>query len=157
MKVISAEAAAALVQDGWTIATAGFSSSGIPEAVTDALERRFLACGEPRNLTLMHAAGQGNRTTIGKAGGTGTAHFAHPGMTRRVIGGHWGGSIRLADMAMAGEIEGYNLPQGVISQLFRAIAGGKPGLYRRSDCILLWIPATTVVALAGEIPNLWSI
>jgi propionate CoA-transferase len=127
MQIISADAAASLVQDGWTVATAGFSSSGIPEAVTEALERRFLTSGAPRDLTLIHAAGQGNRT-VNKAGGTGVAHFAHSGMTRRVIGGHWGGSTRLADMAMAGEIEGYNLPQGVISQLYRATAGGKLGL-----------------------------
>ena len=106
MQIISADAAAALVQNGWTVATAGFSSSGIPEAVTAALERRFLTSGAPRGLTLMHAAGQGNRT-IDKAGATGVAHFAHSGMTRRVIGGHWGGSARLAEMAMAGEIEGY--------------------------------------------------
>lgn len=128
MQVITADAAAALVQDGWAVATAGFSSSGLPEAITDAIERRFLATGTPRGLTLIHAAGQGNRTTIGRTGGTGMAHFAHTGMLRRAIAGHWGGSPRLAAMAMAGEVEGYNLPQGVVSQLFRARAGGKPGI-----------------------------
>lgn len=128
MKIVSATDAAALIQSDWTVATAGFSSSGLALAVTGALERRFLTSGLPRDLTLVHAAGQGNRTQIGNGQTGGDAHFAHDGMVKRVISGHWGGSIRLAEMASEGKIDGYNLPQGVISQLFRAIAGAKPGL-----------------------------
>lgn len=128
MKIMSATDAANLVQPGWTIATAGFSSSGLALAVTAAIERRFLASGQPHDLTLVHAAGQGNRSGIGNGIEGGDAHFAHDGLVKRVISGHWGGSTRLAEMAMDGKIDGYNLPQGVISQLFRAIGGGKPGL-----------------------------
>lgn len=128
MKIVSAPDAAGLIQSGWTVATAGFSSSGLALAVTAAIEQRFLESGQPSDLTLVHAAGQGNRSQIGNGIAGGDAHFAHEGLLKRVVSGHWGGSIRLAEMATTGNIEGYNLPQGVISQLFRAIAGAKPGL-----------------------------
>ena len=53
MRLKTADEAAALVQAGWTVACAGFVGAGHAEAVTDALERRFLATGEPRDLTLV--------------------------------------------------------------------------------------------------------
>ena len=121
VKVLTAAEAAMLVKDGDTVATGGFVGSGSPEALTRALEKRFLETGCPKELTLFHAAGQGNRD------GSSSDHFAHEGMTKKVIAGHYNMAPNLGQLIIDNKIEGYNLPQGVISQMFRDIAGHKIG------------------------------
>lgn len=122
-RFLTAREAVDLVPDEATVALAG-GGGGLCEAtcLQTAIEERFLDTGHPRNLTLVHALGIGNRKD------SGVSRFAHAGMTRKVIGGHWVWSPRMQAMAAANEIEAYVLPGGVAMQLFREIAAGRPGL-----------------------------
>ena len=123
VRFISADEAAALIPDGATVALMG-GGGGLMEATAlfQAVERRFLAHGAPRGLTAVHALGIGDKKSLGMN------CFAHEGMVRRVIGGHWVWSPRMQQLALANKIEAYILPGGVSSQLFRAIGAGQPGL-----------------------------
>ncbi|WP_238364004.1 acyl CoA:acetate/3-ketoacid CoA transferase [Mesobacterium pallidum] len=122
-KFMSAAEAVALVPDEATLSITG-GGGGLCEAMClqEAIEARFLSTGHPRGLTLVHALGIGNRQ------GTGVGRFAHRGMVRKVIGGHWVWSPKMQEMAANDEIEAHVLPGGVAMQLMREIAAGRPGL-----------------------------
>jgi propionate CoA-transferase len=119
-KLVSAEEAVALIRPGDTITTSGFVGNGVPEHLLAALEASFVETGAPAGLSLIFAAGQGD----GKD--RGLNRLGHEGLLKRVIGGHWGLIPKVAKLALDGRIEGWNLPQGVISHMYRDIAAGRP-------------------------------
>ncbi|SMC48872.1 acyl CoA:acetate/3-ketoacid CoA transferase [Papillibacter cinnamivorans] len=120
-KVKTAQQAVRMIKSGSTVAISGFVGNGHPEEITAEMERAFLASGEPNRLTLVYAAGQGD----GKE--KGLNHLGHEGLVTKIIGGHWGLAPKLQALAMNNKVQAYNLPQGVISHLFRDIAAKKVG------------------------------
>lgn len=126
-QTLSPEAAVALIPSGATIAIAG-SGGGLmePDALIKALADRFEREGAPRDLTILHSMGLGDKVSRGMS------FLAKPGLVKRVIGGHMGNSTHMCTMIAANEVEAYNLPLGVLSQLFRDTAAGRPGLLTKT-------------------------
>ncbi len=121
---MTADRAAALVRDDTAVAVTGGGGGLVePDTLLAAIEKRFLETGSPRNLTLVHALGLGDRERRG------TNRFAHEGMVKRVIGGHWVWSPRMQQLARDEKIEAYVFPAGVITQLMREIGARRPGLF----------------------------
>lgn len=119
-KIVDINTAVNAIPSNANVATAGFVGIGIPEYIYIALAKKYIETQLPKNLTLIYAAGQGD----GKE--QGLNNLAYEGLVSRVIGGHWGLVPKLGKLVMENKIQGYNLPQGVISHLFRDIAAGKP-------------------------------
>lgn len=124
-KIIDAADAVAVIHAGDTVASAGYAGSGTPEQLFVSLEQRFLDTGTPRDLTLVFSTGQGDMKDRG------LNRLAHEGLIRRVIGGYFGLSPKLEKLIVDNRIEAYNLPEGVLTQLYRDIGARKPGLLSR--------------------------
>ncbi|WP_432257304.1 acyl CoA:acetate/3-ketoacid CoA transferase [Cupriavidus sp. TMH.W2] len=123
-KFMTAAQAAGLIRDGDTVGLMG-GGGGLMEAAClfEAVQARFLETEHPRHLTVIHALGIGDKKTRGMN------CFAHEGLVRRVIGGHWVWSPSMQRLAEEEKIEAYILPGGVSSQLMREIGAGRPGLF----------------------------
>ncbi|MEM7214351.1 MAG: acyl CoA:acetate/3-ketoacid CoA transferase [Pseudomonadota bacterium] len=124
-KVVSLENAIATIADGDTVCVSGFVGIGTPESLLRGIEERFLTHAAPKDISLLFAAAPGD----GKD--RGLNRLARPGLVKRAIGGHWSLVPKLGALAMSEEIEAYNLPLGCISQLYRDIAAGKPGMFSK--------------------------
>lgn len=124
-KVITADQAIALIGDNNVVCTTGFVQSSIPESLHAALEKRYVETQSPKDLTLIMCAGAGDSK------GLGTGRLHHEGLLKRVIAANFGRMPKVAEAAADNRIHGYNLPQGIISQLYRTCAAGQPGLFSK--------------------------
>jgi len=122
-KVITARQAVDLLKDGVTFCTSGFMGFGVPETLLSTMEEKFIKEGHPKDLFIVFAAG-----IAGDGKSRGGNHFSQPGMLRRLFSGNNSMTPKLSEAIASNRFPAYMAPQGVMVHLFRAIAGGKPGV-----------------------------
>lgn len=145
-KFITAQEAAKLIPDGATVGLAGMGLSGWPEEVACAIRDSFKETGHPRDLNLKQGSAMGdwgygnqfngwdkNRRPDGpdtEHGSRGVTRFgeAGEGLITRWSGAHIGSAFSLNELVRQNKIQCHCLPQGVIVNLWREIAAGRPGL-----------------------------
>ncbi len=122
------EEAAQLIPNRATVTISSSAAQLVPDKVLGGIEARFLASGEPRDLTVVFPVAVGD-----SFGTVGLDHLAYPGLIKRLIGGSYVNgpaskpSPKIYAMIHADQVEAYNLPLGVLMHLHRDIAAKKPG------------------------------
>jgi len=124
-KIVEAADAVAVIHDGDIVASVGYGGNGTPDQLFVALEKRFVETATPRDLTLVFSTGQGDMKERG------LNRLAHEGLVRRVIGGYFGLSPAIEKLIVDNRIQAYNLPEGVLTHMYRDIGAGKPGTLSR--------------------------
>lgn len=122
-KVISRLDAARLVEDNASVGWITFGLGSLPEDLLVGLKERYEKEDQPKNITAIWSCGIGNGSP-----GRGADHLLADGLLKRVVSGHVGSSPGLVERIKNNEIEAYLFPQGVFTQMYRAIAGNKPYL-----------------------------
>lgn len=129
-KIITVKEAAELIQDGAVLGSAVQGMTGWPEEIGLAIEKRFLETGHPAGITHIHGAGQGDFGRTSEDGKTcrGECALAHDGLLTRSIHGHVGCSFKVVKQITDNKILAYNIPLGVVGQIWREVGRGFPGL-----------------------------
>jgi propionate CoA-transferase len=123
VKLVDVREAVDLVRDGATLLIGGSGAGhAVPQRFIDELAAVFSAEGRPRDLTTVRVVG------IGDFADRGFSQLGLPGLMRRTIGSNIGNEPGLGALVEADRLEAYSFPQGVLSQLMREIAAGRPGL-----------------------------
>ena len=124
VKVITAAEAAAMIQSNKTVCSQGMGGNDVAEELMLAIEERFLKEHQPEHLSWMHSSGQGDHDSRG------LNHIGHEGLLDWIVGGHFAPAPRVQELIINNKCQAYNLPQGVISHMFRDIAAKRPTITR---------------------------
>lgn len=127
---ITIKEAAELIPDQAVIGSAVQGMTGWPEEIGIAIEKRFLETGHPSSITHIHGAGQGDFGRMSPDGKTcrGECVLAHDGLLACSIHGHVGCSFKVTQQIAENKILAYNIPLGVVGQVWREVGRGFPGL-----------------------------
>lgn len=123
MKIIKANELCNYIKDNDTLMITGITLGGFAEEAFVEIGKSFDETGHPKDLTMYWVASVGNR------GERGLSHVAKEGLLKRGVGGHLlGCGPAIGKMCATNAAEFYNFPQGVMSEMNRAIAEKKPGV-----------------------------
>lgn len=123
VKFINAKEAAEIIKDGSTVAIDAFISFCLADDIMSEIEKRFIAEGHPRGLSVVNVAGIG-----GDGKDRGINHFAHKGLMRRFLCSNLSLANKIYPLVTDNAFPCFMIPQGVLSHMMRAIASGKPGV-----------------------------
>jgi propionate CoA-transferase len=126
-KLVSADDAVNCIENGMTLAVNTMSAVSYPDKLSLALHDRFEATGAPKKMCFWGATAQAMHDLDAL-----TERIARcEGMFDKVVMGHWITTPTFVKKAANNEIAAYNLPQGIISHLYRAAASRKPVVVSR--------------------------
>lgn len=121
-KIVTAVEAVKMIEDRMTLSINTMSATSYPDALSRALHDRYLSSGSPSNLCFWGSTAQSMHSLDAL-----TERLARcEGMFAKVIMGHWVTTPTFCRQAAENKFAAYNLPQGIISHLYRAAASRKP-------------------------------
>jgi propionate CoA-transferase len=124
-KVITAEKAAELIQDGVTISAPIIGLAGWPEEIGRAIAKRYEETGHPKGLTLVCGSAMGNHKDKGP-------HvIGLEGLITKYVGAHTHGSPNIGALIQNNKMLAYCFPQGVVVHMYREIAAKRLGVLSR--------------------------
>ncbi|MBZ2195560.1 acyl CoA:acetate/3-ketoacid CoA transferase [Occultella gossypii] len=129
VEILTARAAADLIEDGDVLTVSSSSGLGCPDSVLQGIGERFRQTQSPRGLTSVHPIAAGDMYGI-----KGIDHLAQPGLLTRVVAGSYPSGPSSAEppaiwsMIENEQVEAYNFPSGTLFQMHRAVAAHQPGV-----------------------------
>ena len=128
-KILAVQEAVNLISDGATVAVNSSSGLCCPDAILEALGKRFEESEHPRDLTMVHPIAAGDFF-----GTKGIDHIAKEGCLSGVIGGSYpSGPTNSAppliwQLITSDRIRAYNVPSGILFDMLREGAAKRPGV-----------------------------
>ncbi len=130
-KFVSLEEAIGLIKDNDHLISGGFGSLGSPEELYTGLQERYEREGHPKNLTYICGITPGDKTESREpyqGYNLGANKLAAEGLLGRIWAGNMTDARALAYLIGENKIAGYMPPMGVMCNLIRCSAAGRPGL-----------------------------
>ena len=123
-KFISVEDAVHLIPDGATVGVGGFCGFGAPDSMLIEMGKQFEENGSPRDLSIVTPASAGD----GREDGWGLSALRGEGQVKALYTSVVKLPPAINRAVNENRIAGYFLPLSLFGHMFRAAAGGEPGV-----------------------------
>jgi propionate CoA-transferase len=128
-KIVSALEAIKHIPNGAVVAVNSSSGLNCPDAILEAMGKRFDSENAPRDLTMIHPIAAGDMFGI-----KGIGHIAKQGQIAKIIAGSYPSGPSTSEAPMiwqmitGNQIPAYNVPSGILFDLMREAAAKRPGV-----------------------------